>query len=275
MRVVIKVGGALIAKNFENVVEDISNIYLKLSDKYELVVVHGGGPQINEILRSMNKEPKYFKTPSGYTTRYTDQEAISAAIMSLGGLNNKRLVEALQKRGVNAFGFTGIDGGTIDAVRKDKIVVLVNNKKLIKRGEYSGKVNSINPQIIKFLLKNKYIPVIGALARSEEGDIVNVDGDRAASQVAGSLDADVLISLTDVEGIYRNFEDKNSMIKSISRIQLEELIERLEGGMKKKAYAALESFKNGVKKVIICSGLIDSPILNALEENGGTSVHDA
>ncbi len=275
MKVVIKVGGALIAKNFNNVVEDISNIYLTMSEKYELVVVHGGGPQINETLRSMNKEPKYFKTPSGYTTRYTDQEAIDAAIMSLGGLNNKRLVEALQKRGVNAFGFTGIDGGTINAIRKDKIVVFVDNKKLIKRGEYSGKVDSVDPKIIEFLLRNKFIPVIGALARSKEGDIVNVDGDRAASQVAGSLDADILISLTDVEGIYRNFEDKNSMINSISRIQLEDLIERLEGGMKKKAYAALESFENGVKKVIICSGLVESPIMNALEKNGGTTVHNA
>ena len=84
--IVVKIGGALIAKNFENVIKDIVNIYSNYGSKYSLVIVHGGGPQINETLRKMNREPKYFKTPSGYTTRYTDQEAIEAAIMSLGGI---------------------------------------------------------------------------------------------------------------------------------------------------------------------------------------------
>ena len=90
MLVVIKIGGALIAKNFEQVIQDISKIHSNYGDKYTMVVIHGGGPQINETLKEMNKEPKYFKTPSGFTTRYTDQEAIEAAIMSLGGINNKR-----------------------------------------------------------------------------------------------------------------------------------------------------------------------------------------
>ncbi|MFX1398238.1 MAG: [LysW]-aminoadipate kinase [Promethearchaeota archaeon] len=272
MKIVIKVGGALIAKNFENVVKDIATIYLNKSNQYELVVVHGGGPQINETLKRMNMEPKYFKTPSGFKTRFTDQEVIDAAIMSLGGMNNKRLVEALQKQGVNAFGFSGIDGATIEATRKDKIVVLINDKKIIKRGEFSGKINSVNTDVIEFLLRKGYIPVIGALAKSKEGDIVNVDGDRAASFVAGSLNADILISLTDVEGIYRDFNDKNSLVKSITISQLEALMKQLKGGMKKKAYAALEAFKNGVKKVIVCSGLTDSPIITALEKKGGTSI---
>ncbi|MFX1238766.1 MAG: acetylglutamate kinase, partial [Promethearchaeota archaeon] len=226
MKIVIKVGGALIAKNFENVVKDIATIYLNKSNQYELVVVHGGGPQINETLKRMNMEPKYFKTPSGFKTRFTDQEVIDAAIMSLGGMNNKRLVEALQKQGVNAFGFSGIDGATIEATRKDKIVVLINDKKIIKRGEFSGKINSVNTDVIEFLLRKGYIPVIGALAKSKEGDIVNVDGDRAASFVAGSLNADILISLTDVEGIYRDFNDKNSLVKSITISQLEALMKQ-------------------------------------------------
>ncbi|TFF99150.1 MAG: hypothetical protein EU541_05630, partial [Promethearchaeota archaeon] len=97
MIIVIKIGGALIANNFENVVRDLTNLYLNYKEKYTLIIVHGGGPQINDTLRNMNKEPKYFDTPSGFKTRYTDQEAIDAAIMALGGLNNKRLTEALQK----------------------------------------------------------------------------------------------------------------------------------------------------------------------------------
>jgi len=275
MIVVIKIGGALIAKNFNNVIKDIAAISSNYSDKYSLIIVHGGGPQIDETLKKMNKEPKFFKTPSGYTTRYTDQEAIDAAIMVLGGKNNKRLVEALQKQGINAFGFSGIDGGVIEANRKEKIMVLIDNKRIIKRGEFSGKIDKISTPIIDFLLENNYLPVISSLAKSKGGDIVNVDGDRAASHIAKALKAEVLISLTDVEGIYNDFTDKESLIKSINSSQLEELIEKLEGGMRKKAFAALEAFKIGVKKVIICSGLSETPLVDALEKNGGTVIHDA
>jgi len=205
-------------------------------------------------------------------TRYTDKEAIDAAIMALGGINNKRLVEAFQKQNINAFGFSGIDGRVIEAIRKRKILVLVNGKKIMKRGEYSGKIEKVNAGIIDYLLKNKYLPVISSLAKSEEGDIVNVDGDRAASSVAEAINAEILISLTDVEGIYKKFDDKDSLIKSIKYKQLESLLDNLEGGMKKKAYAVLEALKKNIKKVIVCSGLADTPIVDALEKNAGTVV---
>jgi len=268
--VVIKIGGALIAKNFENVISDITNICSQ--NKYNLVIVHGGGPQINELLQQMNKTPKYFKTPSGFTTRYTDQEAIETAIMALGGKNNKRIVEALQKKNVNAFGFTGIDGGIIEAKRKEKILVLVDNKRIMKRGEFSGKVTNVKTKVIKFLLENGYLPIIGSIAKSEYGEIVNVDGDRAASYVADALNADILISLTDVDGIYKNFNDKNSLIRTIGTSQLRIILEDLDGGMKKKAYASLEALEKNIKKVIICSGLTANPISNALENNTGTVI---
>ena len=272
MLVVIKIGGALIAKNFDNVINDIAEIYLNKKDKYKLVIVHGGGPQINEILRKMNKEPKYFKTPSGYETRYTDQEAIEVAIMALAGKNNKRLVESMQKLNVNAFGFSGIDGGIIEAKRKDKILVLIDNKRIMKRGEFSGKVINAKNKVLNFLLENDFLPVIASLAKSEDGDIVNVDGDRAASCIAKALNADILISLTDVAGIYRDFEDKNSLIKKITSSNLQNILNTLEGGMKKKAYAALEALDKNLKKVIISSGESKNPISNALEKNTGTVI---
>ena len=274
MIVVIKIGGALIAKNFENVIKDIASISLKYSDKYTLVIVHGGGPQIDDTLRKMNKEPKYFKTPSGYKTRYTDQEAIDAAIMALGGTNNKRLVEALQKQDINAFGFSGIDGGVIEANRKEKIMVLIDNKRIMKRGEFSGKIETISTTVLDFLLNNNYLPVISSLAKSKEGDIVNVDGDRAASHIAKALNSEILISLTDVEGIYKDYSNKNSLIKGIKSDQLESMLEELEGGMRKKAHAALEAIRIGVKKVIICSGLTKTPLMDALEKNGGTVIYN-
>ncbi len=272
MIIVIKIGGALIAKNFQNVIKDIGEIAKNFSDKYQLVVVHGGGPQINKTMKRLNLEPKYFDTPSGFKTRYTDQETIDAVIMSLGGLNNKRLVEALQKSKVNAVGLTGIDGGIIIAERKDKILVLINGKRIIKRGEFSGKVVGVNPEILIFLLNKGYLPVIGCIAKSKEGDIVNVDGDRAASHVAKALNADLLVSMTDVEGIYKNINDKNSYLSKINKKQLELLMDDLQGGMKKKAHAILEAFQLGVKKVIICSGLKESPLFEVLEQDKGTVI---
>ncbi|MBD3193753.1 MAG: [LysW]-aminoadipate kinase [Candidatus Lokiarchaeota archaeon] len=272
MKVVIKVGGSLLAKNFSRVIDDISIIYNKFSDNYKLIIVHGGGPQINEFLRETNKEPKYFITPSGFKTRYTDKEAIEAAIMALGGRNNKRLVEALQKRGVNSFGFTGIDGGIIEAKRKEKILVMINNKRIFKRGEFSGKIEKVNKEIINFLIESKYLPVIGSLAKSEKGEIVNVDGDRAASYIASSIGAEILISLTDVEGIYKDYSNQQELIKKISKEELKRIVKDLEGGMKKKVYAALEALNMGIKEFIICSGLIESPISNSLQKNTGTVI---
>ncbi|MFO7796523.1 MAG: [LysW]-aminoadipate kinase [Promethearchaeati archaeon] len=272
MIVVVKIGGSLLAKNFSNVVEDIYNIQKNYKKKYKLIIVHGGGPQINQVLREMNKNPKYFKTPSGFRTRYTDKETIDVAIMVLGGKNNKRLVEALQMKGINAFGFTGIDGGTIHAKRKEKIIVMINDKKIMKRGEFSGKVNKVDTKLLRYLLENDYLPIIGCLAKSENGEILNVDGDRAASYVANSLGAEILISLTDVKGIYKDFDDENSLIKKIKKIQLQNLMEKLVGGMKKKAYAALEALDMNVNKVIVSSGLSEYPIFNALEKQSGTVI---
>lgn len=272
MIVVLKIGGALIKSNFQNVISDIAEIAKNYKDKYQLVVLHGGGPQINEILKKLNIKPKYYETPSGFKTRYTDQETIDAVIMTLGGLNNKRLVEALQKNHINAVGLTGIDGGIIKAERKDKIMVLIKGKRIIKRGEYSGKVKHVNPEILLYLIKQGYLPVIGCIAKSEEGDIVNVDGDRAASYVAKSLNAEILVSMTDVEGIYRNYEEKEGFISKIKYSQLETLLDELSGGMKKKAHAILEALDLGIRKVIICTGLIESPLLEALEYEKGTVV---
>lgn len=272
MIVVVKIGGALIAENFEKVVDDISNIYQNKKDKYRLVLVHGGGAQIDTLFHLMNKKPKYFKTPSGFLTRYTDQEAMEVAIMALGGKNNKRLVEALQKKKVNAFGFTGIDGGIVRAKRKNKILVMKEDKRIMKHGEYSGNVKSVKKELLKYLLEKNYLPVIGSLGMSENGEIVNLDGDRVASYIAHALGADILISLTNVEGIYREIDDKGSLIKSLKKDQLENLMEELVGGMKKKAYAALEALDLNIKKVVIGSGLGNKPIYKALEKENGTVI---
>ncbi|MCP4761218.1 MAG: [LysW]-aminoadipate/[LysW]-glutamate kinase [archaeon] len=266
--IVIKIGGALIAQDITNLVKDIKN----LISKYNFIIVHGGGPQINDTYKKLGKNPKIFKTPKGYSTRYSDPEAIDIVKMALAGYVNKTLVEVFQKEGINAFGFIGADGKTIVADRKDKIMILTDEgKRLVLRNEYSGKEAIANPKIISFLLENNYLPVIGSTSISNKGELLNLDGDRVANAIANSLKIDTLISLTDVEGIYRNLEAKD-VIKKLKLSETEILLQKLEGGMKKKLFAAINSLKSGINEIIITSGIIEQPLTKALEENGGTRI---
>jgi acetylglutamate kinase len=165
-RVVIKIGGALVAEDFSNVIKDIK----ELQNEFDFVIAHGGGPQINDLYVKMNKEPKIYKTPEGMPTRYTDKEAIDIVKMALAGFVNKTLVESLQKAGVNAFGFTGADGHTIVAERKDKIMVMTDEgKRIILKEEYSGKSPKADVTIINCLLEKGYVPVIGSMCISPNG----------------------------------------------------------------------------------------------------------
>ncbi|MHA1898846.1 MAG: amino acid kinase family protein, partial [Promethearchaeota archaeon] len=170
--ILIKIGGSLVARDIDNLIKDIK----EQSKNYNFIIVHGGGPQINELYEKMNKKPKIYQTPKGFQTRYTDPEAIDIIKMALAGYTNKTLVELFEKAGLNAFGFTGADGRTITAERKDKIMILTDaGKRLILRDEYSGKSPRANVKIIKFLLEEGYLPIIGSMSISENGELLNVD----------------------------------------------------------------------------------------------------
>ena len=268
MKIVIKVGGALFAQGIEKLVEDLKEVV----KKHQVVIVHGGGPQITEIGTKMGKEPKYYDTPTGMKTRYTDKDQIDMVKMAIGGLVNKSIVEAMRQAGVNAFGFTGLDGGSILADRKDQIMVIdERGKRRVLRGEFSGKVDNANSEIINILLEKGYVPVIGSMCSSKTGDAVNVDGDRAAVVVAVAINADKYISLTDVVGIYKDMETKE-VIPKMSEAEAELFMQKATGGMKKKIFAAIEALKSGINEFVIYSGEIDKPISSVLEENKGTII---
>jgi acetylglutamate/LysW-gamma-L-alpha-aminoadipate kinase len=266
--VVIKIGGALVAQDYSNLIKDIKD----LSSEYNFVIVHGGGPQINDLYKKMNKEPKIYQTPQGMPTRHTDPEAIDIVKMALAGYVNKTLVEALQKAGVNAFGCTGADGKMVVAERKDSIMVMMENgKRVILRNEFSGFKPKVDTKIIKILVEQGYLPVIGSLTISPNGELLNTDGDRVANAIAKALNIEAMISLTDVEGIYKDLQTKE-LIKKIKMSETERILQTLEGGMKKKLFAAIDSIKDGVNKVIITSGTIEKPLTNALKKEGGTLI---
>ncbi|MHA1732274.1 MAG: [LysW]-aminoadipate kinase [Promethearchaeota archaeon] len=268
MKICIKIGGALVKQGAEKVLKDVKD----LSGTHEFVVVHGGGPQINDISTKMGITPRYITSPSGYKSRHTDPETIKIAILALAGEVNKALVQGLAREGVEAFGCTGCDGKILVATRKEKIVsVTPEGRRFMIRDDYSGKITKADGRVVEYLLSLGIVPVIGSLAITEKGEVVNCDGDRAASAIAVATGADILISLTDVEGVYRDLESRE-VIPNLSRGEAESVLKSLEGGMKKKVYAALEALDRGIPKVVIGSGTVDHPIKSLVEGVTGTTL---
>ncbi|MHA1372513.1 MAG: [LysW]-aminoadipate/[LysW]-glutamate kinase [Promethearchaeota archaeon] len=272
MRIVIKIGGSLFAHDLKGLYEDIKTLF---DDGNEIAIVHGGGPQINEILRKMNLEPQIVISASGMKSRHTDKQTRDVAIMVLGGLINKKLVSSLRNAGVDAIGLTGVDGGIFSAKRKDKIIAIdpETNRRRVIRDEYSGKIiaSKVRGEIIDHLLKLKFVPVIGALAIDDKSEILNTDGDRAAAMLCASIKGDLLVSVTDVPGVYKSMDSREIMPR-ILYSDLDDVIARVEGGMKKKLYAVKEAISSGIPEVVITSGLVEKGLIRAIGKEIGTRI---
>ncbi len=264
MIIAIKIGGAMVDKETGNLVADLKN----LIKENKIVIVHGGGPQINEIAKKLGKEPIFVKSPSGFRSRFTDMETRDISIMAMAGKVNKKIVALLRKNQIPAVGLTGLDGKTLIAERKDKIIAVEDGRKRVLRGDYSGKIKETNGVLLSLFLENGYIPVVAPIGISFEDEPVNIDGDRAAAHIAKAVNADIFISLTDVQGVMIDGE----LIKSLSKQETEEIIKKVGGGMRKKIFAALEALNLGLKPVVICSGIVKDPISSALTLKTGTVI---
>lgn len=234
----------------------------------QLVFVHGGSAEANLLGEALATPPKMITSPSGYTSRYTDRKTLEIFLMAVNGKINSLLTEQLQMLGVNAFGLCGLDGRLLQATRKDSIQSIENGKRKIIRDDYTGKIESVNTELLKMLLDGGYLPVIAPVAVSENGAALNVDADRAAAMVASRLKAETLILLTAVPGLMKNFPDESTLIRQLQQSQLAAASEAAQGRMKKKVLGAEEALKGGVRRVIIADGRIQNPITNALSGNG-------
>jgi acetylglutamate/LysW-gamma-L-alpha-aminoadipate kinase len=255
---VLKIGGSLL-RNMNSLIEDVA------SNSGDLIVVHGGGNEVNEIAGKLGKEQRFIISPTGFKSRYTDRETMEIFQMVLAGKVNKNIVVMLQKKGTNAVGVSGMDGGLLIAKRKITRSV-ENGKEKIIRDDYTGKIESVNGKILQILLANNYVPVVAPIAISREGEPLNVDGDRTAAAIASETKAKELILMTDVDGFYSNFP--KGLVKSLDYSELDGCIEKAEGGMKRKLVAAKEALEGGVEMVIIANGSKKNPILNALKGEG-------
>jgi len=234
----------------------------------QLVLVHGGSSEANSLGSAMGAPPKFITSPSGYTSRYTDRKTLEIFAMAVNGKLNTLLVEQLQMLGVNALGLSGLDGKLLQATRKDSIQSIENGKRKIIRDDYTGKIECVNAKLLQLLLSGDYMPVIAPMAVSEKGEALNVDADRAAANVASALNADVLILLTAVPGLMRNFPDESTLIRQLQQSQLVAAIEVAQGRMKKKVLGAEEAIQGGVRRVVIADGRIEKPISSALDGKG-------
>ena len=256
--VVIKYGGnAMINEELkQQVMEDI--VLLRCIG-VNVVLVHGGGPEITETMKRMGKESRF---ENGL--RVTDRETVDIVQMVLAGKVNKTLVSLLESRGGNAIGLSGMDGGMIRAAQKDE------------RLGYVGEVCEVNVRPVTDLLEKGYIPVVSTLGCDRKGNIYNINGDTAAAALAGALGARRLILMTDIDGILRNREDPGSLIPEMTVAQARELQDSgvISGGMIPKVACCIEAIEQGVKKVIILDGRVPHAILMELltSEGAGTMI---
>lgn len=266
MIIVVKVGGDLLANGLPpGLIEELET----LNKKHRVILVHGGGDIVTDISVKLGHEPKFVVSPRGFKSRYTDKETAEIYTMVMAGRINKQIVSALQRRGIAAVGLSGLDGGLIRAKRKKQLIVVDERgrKKLIDGG-YTGRVEGVNVRLLHLLIENGYMPILSSIAMGEEAEPLNVDGDRTAASVASAINADRLILLTDVEGIY--LEGKPIDMLHVSEAR--EIVEKVGAGMITKLYAAVEAVEGRVNEVVIASGLGESPMSSALEHNRGTVI---
>ncbi|WP_122091369.1 acetylglutamate/acetylaminoadipate kinase [Halalkalicoccus subterraneus] len=264
MVIVVKIGGAR-AVEPEGALADIAHL---TANGERVVVVHGGSTAVDELLADLGREPEYVTTPGGVSGRFTDAETMEAFTMAMAGRVNTDLTTALRNEGVNALGLSGVDGGLLTGARKSAVRVIEDGKKKIKRGDHSGKIESINSDLLDTLLDTGYTPVVSVPMLAEDGTPVNADADRAAAAVAGALGASLVV-LTDVAGVYEDPDEPDTLIESAETpAEMERVEEAAEGFMTKKVMAATEALESGASEVIVSDANLNDPILAALDGHG-------
>ena len=243
--VVVKYGGNAMTNETlkQAVMQDI--VLLSLVG-IKVVLVHGGGPEINAMLKKINKASEFVNG-----LRYTDEETIDIVQMVLAGKVNKDLVQLLERAGGKAMGLCGLDGNLIKA------------KQLNPDLGYVGEIMEIHPDVINTALSNGYIPVVSTVAAGENGEVYNINADTAAARIAAEMGAANLILLTDIKGLLEDKDDDNTLIRVVGVSEVPYLKNQgiISGGMIPKIDCCVEAVRRGVKKTNIIDGRIPHSIL--------------
>lgn len=232
------------------------------------VLVHGANVELDTVMRRMGVEPRIVTSSSGQVSRFTDRETMDLFLMVYCGKMNKRIVETLRRHGVNAVGLSAMDGGIARGRRKPRIRVVENGKPRVLDGDYAGTIETIDPHLLDLLLNSGFVPVLTPPAVSEEGEAINVDGDKLAMELAVALGADILLVFSNTAGLLARLDDPASTVVEIDPERLDEILPLAQGRMKKKVLAAADAVRRGVGEVILADANRPGAITAALSGEG-------
>lgn len=246
--VVIKYGGSAMVDPIlnERVIEDI--VLMKLVG-FQPVIVHGGGKEISDMLNKVGIKSSFYNG-----LRVTTEETVEVVEMVLAGKVNKSIVQMIQNHDINAVGISGKDGKTLKV-----------KKKVVEGADigFVGDISKVDPKLIKSLVENDFIPVIAPVGTDNQGLTYNINADYAASAIAGALNAEKLIFLTDVQGVMKDINDETSLVSKLTIEQVEQLKAEgiIAGGMIPKVDCCVEGLNAGVKNVHILDGRVEHSML--------------
>ena len=251
--IVVKYGGnAMINDELKNAV--MGDLVLLNTIGIKVVLVHGGGPEISEMLNRVGKKSEFVNG-----LRVTDAETAEIVQMVLAGKINKNLVNLIQNSGGKSVGLSGMDGHLIEAEVKNEALGFV------------GEITNINIEPVTDLLEKGYIPVISTVGCDSRGNVYNINADTAAAQIASALGAESMILMTDIAGLLRDKDDESSLISSVCVSEAPQLMREgvISGGMIPKIECCVESIRKGVGKVFIIDGRVPHAILIETLTNEG------
>ena len=253
--IVVKYGGsAMVDEELKmKVIEDV--VLLKLVG-FKPIIVHGGGKEISRWLEKVNIEPKFYNG-----LRITDEDTMEVAEMVLGKVN-KDLVRMVEGLGINAIGISGKDGGLLKVEKK-----LADGKDI----GYVGEIKEDNPKILYDLLEKDFLPIVCPIGIDDEFHTYNINADDAACAVARAMEAEKLAFLTDIEGVYSDYDDKSTLISELRVSEAQKLMEsgNIGGGMLPKLNNCIDAINNGVSRVHIMDGRIPHCLLLEIFTNKG------
>lgn len=260
--IVVKVGGSA-GIDRAAVASDLASL---VKDGERVVLVHGASAATDSLAAALGHPSKTIVSPSGQQSRRTDRRTLEIFAMAALGVETFSYVELLKGAGAQPLGLFGVLVG-----RRKDVRAVQDGRTILLRDDYTGRVEEIPVSAVWRILDDGWLPVLPPLALSPQGEGLNVDGDRAAADVAAGLRAKTLVILTNVPGLLRSTEDPTSLVASATLDEAEALA---QGRMKKKAMAAREAIAGGVQRVVISSGRVDRPVRRALAGEGTTIAAD-
>jgi len=259
---VVKVGGSLEVERAGPLIAELAGF------EGPLVIVHGAHLQLDRLAFELGHPPRMVESARGEVTRYTDHRTMDHFLMAYCGLVNKRLVEALRRHGADAVGLSALDGGIATGRRRPDLRIVEAGRPRVLHGNHAGAIERLDPSLLRLLLDNGRLPVLCPPAISDQGEAINVDGDRLAAEVAVAVGAHRLVILMNMPGLLRDPADPATLVSRLGGHQIESHLPLAGGRARVKLLAAQRALEGGVGAVLLGDGRGETPLRRALEGAG-------